>query len=224
LFAVVHERFSSETANEPKQKNEQYTPNLFRGKIFCGHCGGRLDRKKNHQHYIYRCTANHATPGSCPGNSIREDTIISAVSKALLEYIGNVENGSTKAQDVKSIETELAELQVEASYDENTPMILYEAFIDRKITEQDYLELKAKYNYRKARQEELWVQLSLQKTEQTVIASEKQELNNIIEEFQDTQFLTARLIDKLIERIDVHDGNRVYVGLNVQNGLIFSDL
>jgi DNA invertase Pin-like site-specific DNA recombinase len=224
LFAVIHERFSSETANEPKQQNEQYTPNLFRGKIFCGHCGGRLNRKKNHQHYIYRCTANYATPGSCPGNSIREETIISAVSKALFEYVDNEPTEQTEARDVKSTETELAGLQIETSYDENVPIILYEAFIDGKITEHDYLELKAKYNHRKAQQEERWIQLSLQKAEQAAMVAEKQGLLAVLEKFQDTQQLTPELIDKLVERIEAFCNGHIYVKLNMQNSFAVSDL
>jgi DNA invertase Pin-like site-specific DNA recombinase len=224
LFATVQKRFFSGTMNEPKakQQNEQYTPNLFKGKIFCGHCGGRLDRKKNHQHYIYRCTANYVTPENCSGNSIREETIISAVSRALLEYAGSVDNEpteQTEAQDAKPIETELAELQVGTFYDENAPIILYETFIDGKITKQDYLELKAKYNHRKAQQEERWVQLSLQKAEQAAIVVEKQDLLAVIEKFQNTQHLTPGLIGKLVERIEVFGNGQIYVRLYPQRCL-----
>jgi ribosomal protein S25 len=71
---------------------------------------------------------------------------------------------------------------------------------------------KNKYNYRKARQEERWVQLSLQKTEQAAMMIEKQGLRAVLEKFQSTQILTPELIDKLTEMIDVHSDNRIYVG------------
>jgi DNA invertase Pin-like site-specific DNA recombinase len=216
LFTVVQERFSTKAVNEPYQQKEQYTPNLLKGKIFCGHCGGRLDRKKNHQHYIYRCTANYATPGSCPGNSIREDAIISAVAKALFEYAESVDNVSTKPRDVKSIETELTELQIETSNDENARRIIYEAFIDGEITEQKYRYIKTKYNHRKARQEERWIQLLLQKAEQTAMMTEKQDLFADLEKFQATHLLTSGLIEKLIDRIELLGSSQVYMGFRVE--------
>ena len=53
LFAKVQQIVADKTANNGKGQNGQYTPNLFKGKTFCGHCGGRLDRKKNHRIKIY---------------------------------------------------------------------------------------------------------------------------------------------------------------------------
>jgi DNA invertase Pin-like site-specific DNA recombinase len=76
VFEEVRKVLTRETADIPQKSIEPYTPNLFKGKIFCVHCGGRLDRKKSRNKYTYRCTANYIFPDSCDGNKISENEVI----------------------------------------------------------------------------------------------------------------------------------------------------
>lgn len=223
LFTTVQEQLFSRQENAPGQQNEHYTPNLFKGKIFCGYCGKNLDRKKNHQYYIYRCTAKYAAPGSCLGISVREDTLVEAVTGVLLEYATRVDDKPHDLQDEKAIETKLAELQVESSYDEGVLIGLYEAFVIGEITKQEYLDAKADYSQWEVQQKERWAQLSLQKSEKADMEAEKRGLNDMLVDFQNTKLLTPELIDRLVEKVSVHDSGKVYVALKNPGCLRFDD-
>jgi hypothetical protein len=211
LFSAAQNSLFGKADNRPKRQIERYGTNLFKGRIFCDHCGGRMDRKKNHQRYTYRCTTKYSAPEICPGNGIREDALIETVSKVLLEYAKSIHDGLLDSRDAKPIETELAELQIETSYDESTLKTLYESLVMEEITRQEFLDAKTVHNHRKAQRKEWWKQLSLKKMAQAAMVAERQELIDTIKEFQDTLFLTPELIGKLIERIDVHSGDQVYV-------------
>jgi hypothetical protein len=135
----------------------------------------------------------------------------------LLEYAESSSGELLDFGDAKQLEYELVKLQVETDNDKDVPIVLYEAFVEGKITKQEFLDLKARYDYREAQQKERWVQLSVQKTEQAAMDAEKQELHTVLKKFQDTRILTRELIEMIVERIEVFDGERIYIGLKLQN-------
>lgn len=214
LFAQVQWKLSSSTRERPAQQKQRYTPNLFKGIIFCGHCGRRMDRKKIRQRYIYCCTANYTTPGSCTGNCIHEGSLKTAAANAIREYAQSM-NKARDNEDTKLIEAELAKLQVESSYDENAPISLYEALVMKKITEQEFRDYKTLYEHRAKQHRELWVQLSGQKAEQVAAADERRKVRVALEEFSRTQVLTQGLVESLIERVEVFGKGRVFVGVKM---------
>ena len=65
-----------------KTEKLSFSPNIFKGRIFCGHCGKSLHRQKSHDRYFFRCISNDRVgPGACLGDIrvLPEKTLISAV-------------------------------------------------------------------------------------------------------------------------------------------------
>ena len=74
----------NQTASRAKARLvKAYTPNLFKGKVFCAHCGGSLHRqrnirKKSDDVYFYHCLSQiRISKDACPGVTIREDAPVS---------------------------------------------------------------------------------------------------------------------------------------------------
>ena len=60
------------------------TRSAFSGIVTCGQCGQKYKRVKNHQHFVWNCTA-YQTKGKsvCPGLQLREDILHQSAAEAL---------------------------------------------------------------------------------------------------------------------------------------------
>ena len=58
LFEKVQELRRRAAAKSKDQVNIPYTENVLRGRIFCGHCGKNLHRKRSHGEYFFHCISN----------------------------------------------------------------------------------------------------------------------------------------------------------------------
>lgn len=216
LFASAQAILSGGTDSVSRRQGKSYTPNLFKGKIFCGHCGGRMERKKNHQHYIYRCVTNHIAPGSCPGNSIREELLVESVSTALLDYAKSLDDEPPISMDLEQIEAELVSLQVEASYDKDTIKNLYEGLVDGKITDQEFHGSQSAYRIRTARQNERTAQLLMLKADQKMAEARWQEIYDLLDEFKRTGELTQELLESLIKQVTISNSEQIALLFNIE--------
>lgn len=122
-----------------------YTPNLFKGKIFCGHCGHPLERKKNGATYLFRCITNRTAPALCPGNRIAEDKVKAALIEQLLLYRDELVKKVTDEQNEKEILAELHWIEMELAYANEITKGLYENYVKGILTVQEYKELREGY-------------------------------------------------------------------------------
>ena len=69
MFAKVQHIREKAAAKYTQSEKAPYTPNILKGRIFCGHCGKSLHRVRGNSRYYYRCITNDRQgKGSCPGN------------------------------------------------------------------------------------------------------------------------------------------------------------
>ena len=69
----------------------QSTENILKGKVICGCCGGKMQRKRGCDHadwYFFTCiTKNRLGAGRCTGMYVREEDVYSAVYYQLKLYV-----------------------------------------------------------------------------------------------------------------------------------------
>ena len=98
-FKIVQKNLQSKISNV--ETKPQSTENLLKGKIICGCCGRKMQRKRGTNHadwYFFTCnTNNRIATGMCTGMYIREEEIFHAIYKELgteiatKEIINNIE-------------------------------------------------------------------------------------------------------------------------------------
>lgn len=210
---------------EYKQKSvDPYTENIFKGKIFCAHCGKPLHRcrkkcKTRLDTYSFYCLANsRIAKGVCVGARIYENEVIEAVASGIRDIVGKYAYSSAecssvkrqKAQLTKSISEYQSELEKVLSFVRS----LYENFVEGIISNDEYISFKSDYSEKAANLKEK-------------IATAKKELSQIEDTLQKRELvakstkafmkngkLTAELISLFVKRIEVTHDKEIKIEYN----------
>lgn len=139
---LLRQKTPKNTGNTPRKP---YPPNLFKGKIFCGHCGHPLERKKSGGAYVYRCVINRTAPNTCIGNRISENAVKTALLEQLILYRATLANDTHVDFDKKGILAELQWIELELERITGLTMGMYENYVKLIISAQEYKELREGY-------------------------------------------------------------------------------
>ena len=225
LYARVQQILDNTAEVHKSRTVNAYTPNILKGKIFCSYCGGSLHRQrrifKNSTEYRYHCiTRTRAGVEFCPDSkSIREDKLLAIVADMLEQELDTVfgtysfsliEDSRQLAEHTK-IRNKITNRKQEIERLRGLMKDLYETFIQDILTVNEYFDYKQKYEVKITQLSEEVIQLEdgLKTIEKQVLQYNdlKQDAKSIREDHE----LTAALIDRLIERIELSPDNQITV-------------
>lgn len=231
LFNAVRE-YRRTVCEESKAKPKNpYTPNIFKGKVFCADCGRslhrqRAERKKGPDTYWFHCLTNsRIAKGSCNGVMIQETELIATVT-SILEKELTVALGMSlplfqlEARQKLEKDTLRAAMSVKRQEIEKKQRLirgLYENFVQGILTSEEYFDMKANY-------EMVISTLSgeIEQLENGMGALDGQ-LDKYREMEQDAKLLaqdhalTAELIERLIDRIEIDYERNIHVRFRFKN-------
>jgi len=192
-----------------------YSTNIYKGKIYCAHCGNRLERTKQRDVYIFRCTTNRITPDFCVGICVSEDVIASALAEQLLRLRDDLSRQLEAPQKKEDPLPELRFIDMELHHLQNLFLTLYENLITGVIDQADYLELKRGYQVKEEeyRQRATSLHRLLDKEKET--NKHRQESLQILNAFADTAVLTSKHIDRFVCRLIVFRNGKIHVDLMI---------
>jgi uncharacterized protein YeeX (DUF496 family) len=142
-----------------KKNNNPFTPNIFKGKIFCGHCGDNLQRtrgwmRKDERVYVFTCISNRQKArGSCMTFHLPEEdliqTLLTMIQVQADTVIGKslkLRNNSAKIEAKReAIKAEIVTLRQEANKNGRMAKSLYESLVNGIITSDEYREMRESY-------------------------------------------------------------------------------
>ena len=197
-----------------------YTPNIFKGKVFCAHCGGSLHRQRNKRKkgpdvYRFHCLTNSRTErGGCLGVSLTEKDLLSAViailQQELTVSLGNysfvLEAEVKRKKERDDLKAGISAKKQEIDRNRRFVRGLYENFVQKVLTSEEYFTMKKDY-------EAVIAKLSdeISTLENGLVVMDAQlakykELEQDAKVLEKDHTLTAALIDRLIEKIEItHD-------------------
>jgi DNA invertase Pin-like site-specific DNA recombinase len=215
MFQAVQSISRLRQESSKSKPTASYTENIYKGKIYSAHCVGRMERRKNHDYYVFRCVANRTTPDSCVGNHIREDAVKDALSAQLIRLSGELsEQQNTPSQDA-DILPELRFIEMELSRLQNLTRSLYENLVTGIIDNTDYSELKSGYQVQidEFKQREVTLQKALDDEKRG--NKHRQESLQILDVYADTLKLALEHIDRFVDRVIISRDSRVHIELVV---------
>ena len=222
IFDAV-QKYRAEVAEESKKHPViPYTPNIFKGRIYCGDCGRSLHRQRQQCNGSYRfhcLTPTRVHKDKCTGVSISETELIATVldilKKELAAVLGDYAlllKDNLQKQEKETVSREKinrAKLQLNQSRE--LLQTLYENLMNGAIDSEEYFVLKATYEEQmQAAQKEL----SFYENQSAVRQEQAEKCKNLEKDEQELLAggsLTTALIERLIERITVYPNKQVDV-------------
>ena len=196
------------------------TENILKGLIYCADCKRPLVRYKNVSHekklwYTFICQTHTNDITSCPKKNIREDVLIPMLLQAIqtqialavdMEALIRRVNGSPKyRKQAATLQGKLdaakkSLMRYNGLYDS-----LYQNYVDKLMTEQEYMTLKRRYKAEAEEAERLIETLTCQQAAEAAHTPENP-FFTAFGSFRDADTLTREMAQALIQRIYV-DGN-----------------
>jgi len=212
----------SEAAKARQVKS--YTPNIFKGKVFCGVCGGALHRqrairKKSDDIYYFHCLSNsRKARGSCVSFMMPEEELLAALLTTIQKHAETVMGKSVKLRkasmaieaDRDMIKAKLSAIRQDAGKDERILKSLYESLVNGVITADEFRDMRADYAAKVQEALRQAAELERRHKELDRQMTEYLELSNLVENAANSG-ITAKLIDALIDRILIFPGRRIEV-------------
>jgi len=207
-------------------------PNILRGLVFCADCKCPMIRYKSvsekcgHVYYSYICRTHYEDPASCPKKYLLEtelkeilwETLRREIQTAVdMETLLKRHTHSTKAADREAaLRQELSSAQKALERAETLYDGLYQSYVDRLMSEGEYMELKRQYkaDMEQARNRLEDAEQGLQREKQR---SDKNPWLISFEKFQGETELTEEMAHALIERVEVDAENHVSVTLRYRD-------
>ena len=225
LFDEVQE-ILDRVAEEARERNVvPYTPNLLKGKVFCAECGRPLHRQRNMRKkhpdvYLFHClTPSRINPDDCPGVTIREDVLLDLLCNLLTceletslgDCLMQADTNDKYEQSRVELKNKIISRRQEIVRLRGLARSLYENLVNGNITKDEYYDYKAKYEGKIN-----MIAPEIETLEQALQLIEKQEeqqrrLAKDAESIRQDHELTAALIDRLIERVDVSSDKQISV-------------
>jgi len=224
MFEAV-QKIREQVSDTAKTKQKKpYTPNIFKGKVFCGHCGGplhrhRAQRQKTDDVYAFCCLSNsRKARGLCIPYWMPEKELLGALLTFIQKYGEAVKGKSLILRKASAaveaerdvVKARLAAIRQDADKDSRMLKSLYESLVSGMITSDEFRDMRASYLAKV--QEGLSQAADLEKRQSDLDSqmAEYTEFSGLLEKAANTG-ITAQLIDALVDRILIYPDRHIDV-------------
>lgn len=166
-FDMIQKQLQAKTFH--LSDSSQSTENILKGKVICGCCGGKMQRKRGTNHadwYFFTCnTNNRLGVGKCTGMYVREEDIFSAIYHQLKLYIQEQFISSLQHdEEMVQLKTKLdTQVEFRRAIAEN-PAMYYEQYILGEISLDEFKAKQQKL--RQAAEDQKAIKLEIKECEQ----------------------------------------------------------
>lgn len=225
LFETV-QHILEKTAQQSKERGiREYTPNILKGKVFCACCGGSLHRQRNIRKksadvYNYYCLTNSRVGKErCPGVLIREEILLdsladmlqNALETALGSYALSLVELPQQTAERTDLKEKIASRKQEIQRVNGLIRSLYENLIQGILSKEEYITYKGKYESRiqQLTEEVAHLEKGLKALDKQI--AQYRALKRDSDDLRENRELTAALIDRLIDRVEVSKDKQITV-------------
>lgn len=201
------------------------TENILKGLVYCADCKRPLVRYKNVSHekklwYTFICQTHTNDITSCPKKNIREDVLIPMLLQAIQTQIilaADMESLVRRVNSSPKYKKQTATLQGKLDAAKKSLMrynglydSLYQNYVDKLMTEQEYMTLKRRYKEEAEEAGRLIEALTRQQAAEAAHTPENPFLA-AFGSFRDADILTREMAQALIQRVYVDGDSNIEI-------------
>lgn len=225
LFETVQHILEKAAQQSKERVIREYTPNILKGKVFCACCGGSLHRQRNIRKksadvYNYYCLTNSRVGKKrCPGVLIREEILLdsladmlqNALETALGSYALSLVELPQQAAERTDLKEKISSRKQEIQRLNGLIRSLYENLIQGILSKEEYITYKGKYESRiqQLTEEVAHLEKGLKALDKQI--AQYRALKRDSDDLRENRELTAALIDRLIDRIEITKDKQITV-------------
>ncbi len=217
LFEAAN-KIRSAVREEYKKKNvEPYTENIFRGLVFCPHCGKPLHRQRAKRktmpdvYWLHCISPSRVSKSACIGVNITEQEVIDFVSGALKAELSALKKSVTQEDKSDILKHQKSDKQRELNRVQSLIRRLYENLVNGVISSEDYAEFKNGYA---AKVSDLKAEINAINSEIEQLEKQQKQLavtRGCAKQFRESKALSAELLNSLVERIEISHDHEINV-------------
>ena len=212
---------------------DHYTENIFKGKVFCTHCGKPLHRqraKRKTMPDIYRLhclSPSRVSKSACVGVNIDEPIVIDFVSAEIKKRLSELDKSFLETfkidNDGANFKKEKSKMMRELTRVQGLIKGLYESLVSGLISNEDYEEFKSDYL---KQADKLKHEIECLENEISGLENERKnqfEIKELSSSFKKSKQLTADLLNRLVERIEISHDREIKVYFRTDGKENFDD-
>ncbi len=214
-WRMARERIDSRT-----QIREKGFTNIFSGVARCGDCGKNMStvgsRKKGARANLNCGAYKRFGAKACMSHSIDFDVLYNIVLEAIRRELNFIDKKLLKKEllyDAKSNTTGLCEIKEKLSAITRKLIMLYDKKFSFEIDDDSFEALKKKYELEKKNLESIILKeerFIKNKQGKKALSQKDDIIESVISKYENLDFLDTNIIFKLIDKINVHQGE--YIG------------
>lgn len=229
-FDAAQKRMTEIREKHLKKSIKPYSENILKGKIFCGHCGRtmnrrRYSRKKTADRYLFYCLTNERYKrGGCENDAIYEDELLSAIMAAikaqadvLLDRKQKLSFAINDNETIKKHNEKIRKLKAYISQNQNFLSSLYENLVNSVISADEYRDMRKSYGDKISETVKEIHELEQQKQAIEKEYSHYSEMGNVIDLLFGSGKITRDVIDSLVDKVVVYKEKHVEITFNFDN-------
>ena len=151
-FDAIQNAFQARAYNVAPQG--QSADNILKGKVICGCCGGKMQRKRGTGHadwHFFTCiTKNRFGADKCTGMYAREEDVFNAIYRQLKDYVNEhyITNSAYK-QKIQEYAEQIADLTQRKTAAWINAMEHYEQYVQGEISKEEFRAVQDVANHAK---------------------------------------------------------------------------
>ncbi len=204
---------------------------LFAGLLFCADCKQNMIRKtvpvKDKKYIYYSCSTNRSNKHDCTTHNISEVLLLDTVTDCIRIHIDSIINieksldfiASLPAQkdEAKKVDKQIEKLESEHEQAMMFKISAYEKYIEGVLPEEEFKQYQTIYT-KKCEDIEKAMENRRQELDAIINAGTvKNEWIEYFKAFQSVDKLERKILVKLIDKIYIHEGNRIEIIFKYHN-------
>ncbi|MDR0916423.1 MAG: recombinase family protein [Oscillospiraceae bacterium] len=215
LFAAANNALDRAAKAETDKRGAKtpYAPNVFKSKVFCGHCGHAMHYHRSKTVYWFHCVSQSVLGRTtCVQVSLKSADLKASVLALLQKhtevitgkYLELRRNPALSDGGDAALKSELTAIRQELEKNRNFMRSLYESLVTAVITPDEFSDMKQSYESKIAALTSRADALQNERRELQRQLDEYRELSERVNSVECESDLTAELVDALIEKICVY--------------------